>query len=886
MEAIYEITLDLHSTVSQASLAVKQGDTNRKIYIPLREGGKPYHIERGTFAVFSTITPTGKVIEDGCTIEGNKIVYEFDEALTASSGIMDVEIRIYDVNKKTIITPAFTLIVDPRAAVGEDIKEATDSFTSLDAMYNKLNGIANEVQTKLDNGEFDGVGIESIEQTVTSNEDNGVNEVTVTLADGTQSDFKIRNGSKGTHGDDISNVEYTPSSEDGGTNYLTIERTTYPQIGGKPSVSSEDYPIKNGSRGYKGDDISNVKYVASDEDGGTNYLEIERTTYDKTDGSPSTKKEQYPIRNGNTGAPAGFGEISAEAEVIDIDSAPTVEVEASGKDTEKNFNFKFGIPSDKYRVSEIQKQLNRTTAKTNALDKRVTNLEQGIIPSPYVTDDTVAYTKNVPENTLPYAEVSKIGGMTRKSENLIPSPYKDSTKTISGITFTVTEDNTIIGNGTATEQILFWLVQSQDIGIKKGETYALSGCPSSGSGSTYLMEVSCSGKYPQDNGKGISFVAEDNIISVYIVIRSGVTLNNIVFKPMLNEGTEALPYEPHFEGLRSALVTEVESVGENLLTYPFAETTKEVYGIIYKDNGDGTITANGLATGQANFFFANNETFSLPAGTYTFSVDCILPNGVNVWLYKTSESKVIAYLDSRLQNVTFTLEEEESFNIYIYSPAGSSYSNVVFSPMLNIGTTAKPRKPFVRNTLPIPTEVQAIDGYGEGVDETSFNYIDWEKKQFVKYVERIVLDGSKDESWNTTPTYNTVDFNAFYTRQIPKGHKAQWCEALGDIIPNRTIDELYNLNAVGFWMGDVNDRQIIIRVPNSVTTATELRTWLAEDPLTIVYPLATPEVTDISDILPEDNFIGVEGNGIITLKNEYAYDVPSEITYQIKGVAV
>ena len=30
-EAIYEIALDLHSTMSQASLAVKQGDTDRKV---------------------------------------------------------------------------------------------------------------------------------------------------------------------------------------------------------------------------------------------------------------------------------------------------------------------------------------------------------------------------------------------------------------------------------------------------------------------------------------------------------------------------------------------------------------------------------------------------------------------------------------------------------------------------------------------------------------------------------------------------------------------------------------------------------------------------------------------------------------------------------------
>ena len=54
----------------------------------------------------------------------------------------------------------------------------------------------------------------------------------------------------------------------------------------------------------------------------------------------------------------------------------------------------------------------------------------------------------------------------------------------------------------------------------------------------------------------------------------------------------------------------------------------------------------------------------------------------------------------------------------------------------------------------------------------------------------------------------------------------------------------------------------------------------------LYYELATPEVTDISDILPEDNYIGVEGGGTLTFKNEYEYDVPSEVTYQIKGATV
>lgn len=46
----------------------------------------------------------------------------------------------------------------------------------------------------------DGVGIRSVEQTTTSTEDGGTNVVTVTKTDGTSSTFQVRNGSKGSPG--------------------------------------------------------------------------------------------------------------------------------------------------------------------------------------------------------------------------------------------------------------------------------------------------------------------------------------------------------------------------------------------------------------------------------------------------------------------------------------------------------------------------------------------------------------------------------------------------------------------------------------------------------------------------------------------------------------
>lgn len=389
-EAIYEIALDLHSTMSQASLAVKQGDTDRKIYISLREDGKPYRIERGAFAVFSTITPEGKVIEDNCIIEDNKIVYGFTEALTASVGIMDVEIRLYDVNSKHIISPVFTLIVDPRAAVGDKVKEATDSFTSLDGMYNKLNAVANEVQTKLDNGEF----------------------------------------------------------------------------------------------------------------------------------------------VGETGTPAGFGEVTADAVSLSPGTPPTVSIKTSGPDTAKNFKFSFGIPESGIKKSEAASAIRN-----------------------FASGAGVALT-----------DISPLGhtlGIKARSENILPYPFYETTKTAGGVTFTDNGDSSLTLNGDATSNITFWLaspLSERKIGVGAYTVSVFADKAISGNAVAVIQRYNESQTMEKAFGETANTLTFTNDKEGYLAIRffvySGASFDNVTFRFKLKEGTKATPFTPHIADITTAKVID------------------------------------------------------------------------------------------------------------------------------------------------------------------------------------------------------------------------------------------------------------------------------------------------------------------------------------------
>lgn len=145
----------------------------------------------------------------------------------------------------------------------------------------------------------------------------------------------------------------------------------------------------------------------------------------------------------------------------------------------------------------------------------------------------------------PYVSDLTTVNVTRCGKNLIPYPYADTTKTLNGITFTVNSDGSVTVSGTATAQAYFKLQQS--FSLKKGQ-YFFSGCPTGGSGATYSLYLSTSDYvfYKADIGNGISINSEDDkTVLIDINIAKDTTVENLVFKPQLELGTSATPYEPY-----------------------------------------------------------------------------------------------------------------------------------------------------------------------------------------------------------------------------------------------------------------------------------------------------------------------------------------------------
>lgn len=162
--------------------------------------------------------------------------------------------------------------------------------------------------------------------------------------------------------------------------------------------------------------------------------------------------------------------------------------------------------------------------------------------------------------------------VTVSGKNLIPFPYKETSRTVNGITFTVNDDGSLHYEGTTPEgrtaQFHFTDYNKQLL-LTPGETYTISvHADSNGAESTYtsllnvnykpvdknpaawsgsILDIAYIGKDGTPGSKTVVY-PEDGTggIQCYIHIPAGKTVNNTV-RVMIEHGTAATEYERYKE---------------------------------------------------------------------------------------------------------------------------------------------------------------------------------------------------------------------------------------------------------------------------------------------------------------------------------------------------
>lgn len=285
-----------------------------------------------------------------------------------------------------------------------------------------------------------------------------------------------------------------------------------------------------------------------------------------------------------------------------------------------------------------------------------------------------------------------------RSKNLIVYPYADMTGedvTKDGVTYTFDEsDGSITLNGTASYNTSLSIAyqHQRKISVTKGKTYTLSCISNLTTARGYVyFQIYKNGENVQNktvrNNDVTTFVAEhDGYVSMGIVLLSGVVYANDRVQVQLEEGDTVTPYAKYVNPLEVTL----RRCGKNLIKYPHAMTTGTIEGVVYTDNGDGTVTVNGSATDNSIHYTSQTQASAihLGPGTYTLS-GCPAGGSDNTYrlTVKTNDAQPVYYHDFGA-GCTFTITAEKIIYIYIRVASGTSVSSLIFKPQLEVGDTA------------------------------------------------------------------------------------------------------------------------------------------------------------------------------------------------------
>ena len=368
-----------------------------------------------------------------------------------------------------------------------------------------------------------------------------------------------------------------------------------------------------------------------------------------------------------------------------------------------------------------------------------------------------------PENPV---EIQSVGDFTN---NLLPYPYTYKTTTINGVTFTDNGDGSITIGGTASANAVFYLVGKQDnytldkCGLKIGDSYTISKTLISGDS---MANVYFTANYYNTSGTMKAGVSISNINTetatiqsdfvmwgIYLLVLKDKTVNNTTIKLQLEKGSSATEYEPY-----NKYDIPITVIGKNLIPYPYMYTTKTENGVTWTDNGDGSVTVSGTATGYSDFFF---KVMSIaPNTTFTFSKNQS-DDAANVAfiLKQLDENRALIGTDTFLIPTvvthTFTTAENARYIQIACKRHATAECKGTYKPMLELGDTATEYEPYKGSEtthIYLDEPLRKVGDYSD--------YVDFKNQKIIRNIKEITFENTVfNEYTYGTEFDNTYHFN-------------------------------------------------------------------------------------------------------------------------------
>lgn len=421
-----------------------------------------------------------------------------------------------------------------------------------------------------------------------------------------------------------------------------------------------------------------------------------------------------------------------------------------------------------------------------------------------------------------------------------------TTTTTQGITFNVSQDGTITVSGTFQTQVNFLI--NATCYLKAGD-YILSGIPSAPSWSTFQMYINVNGnKYASVSGTQFT-VDTDGEYPVYVSIY-GAFSGTLTFKPMIRLASETdATFAPYsnicpISGWDEVNVTRT---GKNLL--PIVDTPT-YSGLTIIKNNDGSYNITGKPNSNGSIEFYNDVLNPI-----RITEPCIFTSGWNpqgnaTIIFSTAESSV-AIQSSNSDTLNIPIGEYTRFRIYVNS--ANTY-NFTFKPMVRLATESDATyHPYNGTTYTID-----LDGtrYGGTLDVTTG----------VLTITHECIDLG---TYGISGTAVSSNVRRWYTTQNSAFKKVTLCNSLK--ASDSYVYESLDYASISF------DYRIVVTPTwgQSITTVADFNTAIANNPISLVIELATPQTVQLTPI---------QVRTLLGLNNIWADSGEVEVTYRISNV--
>lgn len=344
------------------------------------------------------------------------------------------------------------------------------------------------------------------------------------------------------------------------------------------------------------------------------------------------------------------------------------------------------------KITKVEQDVNGITSKVSSVEQSVesiTKIEGTAEGKNIYIDDASA------EPLIDIMLEGESQQATRSGKNLLDNTA--TTKISNGITFTVNSDGTVLVDGTNDTSANSSLVINR-YDLSPG-TYILNGCPSGGASNTYRLAIQETGSYSVlgsidiGNGSGEFTIDTTTSVQIAIFIQKGLTINNLLFKPMLREATIADDtYEQYGASPSTDYLSKIENLeGENIC--PSLNTTRTINGVTFTKNKDGSITMNGTATAEVNYQINVNTTTNTRTVLLKANSKYRMLSSYESGKYTTQvfylKNNVTTYSSSLIETV-----EETKAGMYIRVYKNAVLENVTIYPQITKGEEYKPYVPY------------------------------------------------------------------------------------------------------------------------------------------------------------------------------------------------